>query len=529
MFSSIKSKVIVSILGASIIGFFALSTYFSYALNSLSKKTTEQSLAIISESIHQTMTSSMMSGDATTIQNSFKKAKAIQGIDSLEIIRSKFVLDIYPNGDAFTKDPLLIDVLKNKTTTLLEYNEKNHHTIRRIAPMIAEGRCLSCHYNAKEGDVLGVLDLVVSLDKTDEEIQKTEFILYITLSIALILFMLSFAIFFSKEIFSPLNSLQVRISELVKGDKDLTKRLKFKDGNEFGDTAKEVNNFINMVQKTINEVKEIGISNIEISSKVLKSSDVITQATLKENEIVEDTSNATARIQELLNSSSQTAKDSEAMIDNASSNLQIAQDTLVTLTNEVHSFVEVENELSLELSELKNDASQVKDVLGVIKDIAEQTNLLALNAAIEAARAGEHGRGFAVVADEVRKLAERTQKSLTEIDMTVSTIVQSINDVSDKMNNNAQSIEKLTNISQEVEDKISITSTTMQESNEVAHQAKTDNEVMAQELTSIISSIADIKNISQENGTNASEIFKDINELVKVANNLQSTINQFKS
>ena len=99
-----------------------------------------------------------------------------------------------------------------------------------------------------------------------------------------------------------------------------------------------------------------------------------------------------------------------------------------------------EEELSGKLIQLTQDTEQVKDVLSVISDIAEQTNLLALNAAIEAARAGEHGRGFAVVADEVRKLAERTQKSLAEINATINVVIQSISETSDAMIKNAEII-----------------------------------------------------------------------------------------
>ena len=529
MFTSVKSKVIASILGLSILGLMSMSYYLSNTLHKLSNDNNRQSLAMLSESIFQTMTASMMMGDPSVVKHAFTSAKSIEGIEDLKITKSQAVIDVYSAGEKFTSDPLIVDVLTNNTTKLIEKDEQNHHTIRMIKPMIAEERCLACHYNTEIGRTLGAMDVTMSLDKNDHEIQATSITLIVSLIIIGVLFAIVATIFFVKEIFGPLGELKIRIASMVSGDKDLTKRLAYKDGNEFGAAAKEVNNFVQMIQATVNEIKSLGHQNSAIASEIELSSHVIRKGTEQEQVIVFQTTNKSETIKALLTQTIEATEETKKTVEDANVELNSAITALNVLSDEVVSFVAIENELSGELSGLKTNADQVKGVLNVIKEIAEQTNLLALNAAIEAARAGEHGRGFAVVADEVRKLAERTQKSLTEIDISVSTIVQSINDVSDKMHINAKNIENLSSISNDVQEKINATSNAIAYSTKVANNSKDDSIKMSKNLEEIIYDISQIETLSTANSTSVQSIEADLQRLVQVAKALQASLEEFKS
>ncbi|MCK9473493.1 methyl-accepting chemotaxis protein [Sulfurimonas sp.] len=530
MLKTVKSRIIITILffGALAVG--AMYSYISYTFNDFSNKTAKHSLEMLSQSIFQTVTQGMLAGDPEIVKKTIDKASSIHGIESLEVSKSELVLEVYKReGETFTNNPTIREVFASKEPKTIEKNENNHHTIQLLNPMIAEESCMACHYNVKEGDILGVMDLVVSLDSNDEDINNTKMILLITLIIVFIAFTVIISVFFSREIIVPLDELGLRIRALVDGDKDLTKRIEVLREDEFANSAYAVNDFVSSIQNTIKDVKSLGSKNVSIANTITNESFSINKSIEEESIIVSQTIDKSKSIKEILDHSIEIAKETQQRVSQANANLDSSKEALGRLVNEVEVFIEIEHDLSDQLTHLKQDADQVKSVLVVIKDIAEQTNLLALNAAIEAARAGEHGRGFAVVADEVRKLAERTQKSLTEIEISVSTIVQSINDVSDKMNENAKGMQRLTTISKDVEQKVNDTSLEMQHSVEVAIKSVEDSQTIVNHTDEIIKQIAQIDAHSSSNKKSVMSIENDSKSLLEVAHSLDSRINEFKS
>ena len=525
---SVKLKILVSIIIFSVLGLGSIYAYLSVTFNTFSNNTAQKSLIMLSDSIFQTLSQGMLSGDAAVVQQLSDDANTIEGISALSVVPSNKVIELFGITKTFKQDDVVKQVFNSSTAKTVEINDKQH-SFRMVRPLIAQERCLACHTNTSVGETLGVMDLTLSLEENDAEIAATKTTLILILSLVCVVFIVITITFFSREIINPLVDLRLRIRELVNGDKDLTQRIPIKVENEFGEASHAVNDFVAMIQETINEVKSLGLENTKIADTISNATQSISDAIEKEGEIVAKTTQKSESIKVMLDRSVTVAQESQNNILEVNEGLGEAIGSLSELVHEVDSFMVVEADLSDQLNHLKEDADQVKDVLGVIKDIAEQTNLLALNAAIEAARAGEHGRGFAVVADEVRKLAERTQKSLSEIEISVSTIVQSINDVGDKMNSNAQNLEKLTNISNEVEDRISQTSSEMERSVEVAKESYSDSVEMVENTDWIIEKISEINAHSDSNQKSVEVIQEDAHQLLNVARSLQSRINEFKS
>jgi len=330
-------------------------------------------------------------------------------------------------------------------------------------------------------------------------------------------------------IINKLQTLQKATYDLAKGEGDLTNRIKVAKGDEISIVAQNINEFIEKVRVTVSEATSTSNSNTQIATTLSRASVDMKAKAEDESRIVHEVARDGQDLQNILSVSIEQAKQTKENIDNTGNTLKNVNEQIVKLANNIEERSHDELELAQKLVELSSETSAVKNVLEVIADIADQTNLLALNAAIEAARAGEHGRGFAVVADEVRKLAERTQKSLSEINTTISVITQSVNDASEHMSTNAKAIEALSQNANEAEKDINSSVHAIEESIVQVDETVTGYINNSKTIATMIDKVSSIEKISQENQATVEEISDASSNLMQMTNNLNDLLQGYKT
>ncbi|MFP6098686.1 methyl-accepting chemotaxis protein TlpB [Helicobacter pylori] len=353
------------------------------------------------------------------------------------------------------------------------------------------------------------------------------FLWILTATIALVVLTLIYA---KLRIVKRIDELVLKINAFSRGDKDLRIKIDVGDRNdEISQVGHGVNLFVENARLIMEEIKGISTSNKTSMDKLVQIAQETQKSMKNSSTTLNSVKNKATDVASMMNISIEQSQGLRKRLIETQGLVKESKDAIGDLFSQITESAHTEEELSSKVEQLSRNADDVKSILDIINDIADQTNLLALNAAIEAARAGEHGRGFAVVADEVRNLAGRTQKSLAEINSTIMVIVQEINDVSSQMNLNSQKMERLSDMSKSVQETYEKMSSNLSSVVSDSNQSMDDYAKSGHQIEAMVSDFAEVEKVASKTLTDSSDILNIATHVSGTTMNLDKQVNLFKT
>ncbi|MEJ8615039.1 methyl-accepting chemotaxis protein TlpB [Helicobacter pylori] len=353
------------------------------------------------------------------------------------------------------------------------------------------------------------------------------FLWILTATIALVVLTLVYA---KLRIVKRIDELVLKINDFSHGDKDLRAKIDVGDRNdEISQVGRGINLFVENARLIMEEIKGISTLNKTSMDKLVQITQE-TQKSMKDSSTtLNSVKNKATDIASMMNISIEQSQGLRKRLIETQGLVKESKDAIGDLFSQITESAHTEEELSSQVEQLSRNADDVKSILDIINDIADQTNLLALNAAIEAARAGEHGRGFAVVADEVRNLAGRTQKSLAEINSTIMVIVQEINAVSSQMNLNSQKMERLSDMSKSVQETYEKMSSNLSSVVLDSNQSMDDYAKSGHQIEAMVSDFVEVEKVASKTLADSSDILNIATHVSETTINLDKQVNLFKT
>ncbi|WP_051207008.1 methyl-accepting chemotaxis protein [Saccharospirillum impatiens] len=326
----------------------------------------------------------------------------------------------------------------------------------------------------------------------------------------------------------PIANLRDRLNDLASGEGDLTARLASDRADEVGQLAHHFNRLMEKLHQSMSHITRV-------NEELQNSSHILNQASRGNISLAQQQEGALEQVvtavEELHGSAREVASNAERgsstandALDNVRTGTQRAAQANVKV-NELKSQLDTATQASHVLAE---EATSITSVLDVIRNIAEQTNLLALNAAIEAARAGEQGRGFAVVADEVRSLAQKTQQSTADIQQRIERLQQGVDKTVSAMQTGSSMVQETAGNVSETQASFVAIEALMQDINDISAQIATATEEQSQVVSGITEHLVSISDYSKENTRHSQEIDQAADQLVDQSSQVQTVLSGYR-
>ncbi|MCD9481424.1 methyl-accepting chemotaxis protein [Photobacterium phosphoreum] len=453
----------------------------------------------------------------------------INDVISLNVGQNAIAMLINKQDNSFLAHPnkqLLLKPLAQYSNQLTMGNIEQHITTNKTKNLTINGH-QKVIYFANIPNTEWVLALEMDLE-TEEASYHTALQQLVITAIVITLLIIATLTILVNFLFRDLNRVSAALAEIANGEGDLTRRLEPHSNDEVGQLAHNFNLFVSNlhsmltrlshVSSTLSQQSHITASQAEErSTRIQFQQDEINMVATAINEMA-------AATHEIASNAENTARTSEETViasGHGSTQVNQSQQSISSLAQEVETATGV-------ISALNSHAQSINTILSTIQGIAEQTNLLALNAAIEAARAGEQGRGFAVVADEVRVLSQRTHASTQEIQQMIETLQQTTGQAVGIMEDSRHLAETSVDDANSASASLAQITTAVNNISDMATQIASAAEEQSSVTSEITRNTEGIRDVSNELAIEANEAAKQAAELSTLSHELQQEINRFK-